>query len=351
MYDQFFLWTIVTFICKNLVEIIERFLSSFQSNRMNQSNGLSFDLRKYRYEPITFDHLRPLIDRIKIKLIELGFDTNCKLNDEFEKLMKSFKKVLEHADRKCCGQIRSNGCFSISKLLYRYICCFEAELFNTKSTRKLNGLVKDFEILCDLMIKIVEIICRMIDDTDLDDEQKRKEFENELLKYDEFHRSKIYSMISVTKNDSFDDTSNDKLTIDQDLNRNRIKNTSFINTSNGQQFNSSPLISPNLETIFESAYEAIHQPTTKHKEIIFRKYFMIFYDSGLIKLFKIYTSALLLLCTPFYKYPLLLFNSVFRSKTLVKILSYPTHSFPFELWNITELKVTKFKMKSKNFLI
>ena len=295
-----------------------------------------YDLSGFRYEPVTYEAFVLIFDRLKKRIIADGYEESPLLKN-MEDMMNHLRLVIEHADKSCCGQIRANGYFSMCRLIYKYLECLDNDLSMDRSSRSIRELIANFNLLTDLTSVMLNIIYQIMEDTNLEDEQKRLELDEELLKYPEFHRNlKMFRQVLVTKPRSDDNLVNNNsingnLTngnlgnhLNTSLNSNFSANNGSFGETAGGQFNSLPLFSPHLTTICDGVYEAIAQPNTDQKDIIYRDHFMCWLDSGLVSFFKFYTFIIPFLRVRLYKYPKLIFSSKFRSKTLNKIISYPT---------------------------
>ena len=285
-------------------------------------SGKVFNLSDFDYEPITYESCIRLLESIQKRLFEIGYDKSP-LFSNHKKIPDRLKRILDHADKSCCGQIRSNGYYSMGKLIFRYLECVNDEL-SPSNERNVRQVIQTFNIFSDLLLKLIGETNRVLKDTDLEDEQKEKELDKELLKYPEFQRHlKMYRRVEVTKQTSDDLASsgggNLFGTLSSLVNYN-VVNNSFSKTAEGQKFNSLPLFSPHLSTVCDSSYEIIAQANTKHKEIIYRKYFFFWIDKGLVPVLKNYATFLPFLRMHLYEYPMLFFNSKYRSESINRIL-------------------------------
>ena len=283
-----------------------------------------YDLSGFRYEPVTYEAFVLIFDRLKKRIIADGYEESPLLKN-MEDMMNHLRLVIEHADKSCCGQIRANGYFSMCRLIYKYLECLDNDLSMDRSSRSIRELIANFNLLTDLTSVMLNIIYQIMEDTNLEDEQKRLELDEELLKYPEFHRNlKFFRQIMVTKQSSDDNLINNN-SINGHINNNYQNDTivcknSFSTTAINQEFNSLPFITAKISTTCDGTYEAIVQPNTRHKEIVFREYFMCWLDTGLVKFFKIFTLSLVFLKNRIYRYPHLILSSRARAKNLNKIL-------------------------------
>ena len=359
-------------------------------NKKMVKKKAAFDATKFQYQPITYQPCAILYERIKARLAESGHE-KTPLYANCETLINDLPNLLETADKSCCGQIRSNGIFSYAKLIFRSFEVIDQQLHSGKSASNYNKDIESFSIITSLMVRLSELQVLIASKTNLEDPAVRKELDDELANnYPEFHRNlRMFRQVMVTKdpthatsmnggllrngsistlNSSFnidsvrepsvrsdstaslkDDTVSrnpvhnsimDTGSLNSSLINNNLLNNSFDNTDTGGQFNSLPLFSPSLQVIVENIDEAINQPNTPHKDIIYREYFMMWIDEQLRSFFRLYIFVLPFLRTRLYKYPHLLFSEKFRSKVLNNIMTFATVNFPFEFWNISDNKVS-----------
>lgn len=371
----------------HLDQSIRGYLNSL--NKKMVKKRAPFDATKFQYQPITYQPCAALFESIKAKLIETG-NEKTPLYANCEKVINELPNLLETADRSCCGHIRSNGIFSHAKLIFRMFEVLDKELHAVKSASKLRKDMESFNVISDLVVTLNDLQVLIARKTNLDDPAVRLELDDELTKnYPPFHRDlQMFRRVMVTKdptnvhhangglirngsistldgsfaihstpnasirsdstaslkddtinNNSIHDSIIDASSLDRSLINNNRLNESFENTATGEQFNSLPLFSPSLSVIVENINEAINQPNTPHKEIIYREYFMIWIDDQLRSFFRLYIFTLPFLRVRLYQYPHLLFGEKFRSTVLNKIMTFPTVNFPFEFWNISDNKV------------
>lgn len=368
----------------HLDQSIRGYLNSLNTKMVKKR--APFDATKFQYQPITYQPCAELYERIKAKLVETG-NEKTPLYVNCERVINDLPNLLETADRSCCGQIRSNGIFSHAKLVYRMFQVLDEELHAEKSDSKLRKDMESFNLISDLIVRLNDLQVLISQKTNLDDPEVQLELDDELTKnYPEFYRELLmFRRVPVIKDPtnvnpsnhvngglirngsistldrSFnihsspnasigsgstaslkDDTSiHDSIidTSDRSLINNNRLNDSFENTATGEQFNSLPLFSPSLSVIVENINEAINQPNTPHKEIIYREYFMVWIDEQLRSFFRLYIFTLPFLRVRLFRYPQLLFSEKFRSTVLNKIMTFPTVNFPFEFWNISDNRV------------
>ena len=321
------LYLILRFISIPLF-FIGRYMESFDFRKLfrntKSTKKSKFDAStQLKYEPIAYEQFALVCNRLKDRLIETG--NASQTVSSLEKIECMIKRVLNRADKSCCGHVKANGYFSLVKLVFRYLECFDSDLAANKRPRQ--ELLKNIDTFLDLIGAMLKVMSQLMEDTNLEDEQKRLELDEELLKYPEFHRNlKFFRQIMVTKQSSDDNLINNN-SINGHINNNINNNydtivckNSFSTTAINQEFNSLPLITAKISTTCDGTYEAIAQPNTRHKEIVFREYFMCWLDTGLVKFFKIFTLSLVFLKNRIYRYPHLILSSRARAKNLNKIL-------------------------------
>ena len=275
------------------------------------------DSNQFKYEPITYEQFALVSDRVKSKLIKTG--EASRTVSHLEKMDCMVKRILEQGDKRCCGQIKANGYFSFAKIIFRYLECFDRDLATNKQPS--SDLLEYIVTFLDEVDSMLKRLIQILEDTDLEDEQKRLELENELLRHPEFQRHlKVYRPVMVTKQTSDDDLINNN-SINDDINNNNINNrmnykNSFSTTAINQEFNSLPLISASYSTACDNIYKSIAQP---EREVFFRRYSACWLDAGLIKLSKIFYVILLMLRNRIYRYPRLMLSSRARSTSLREI--------------------------------
>lgn len=371
---------------------LDQNISGYLNNNLNKKmvkKKVAFDAAKFQYHPITYAPCALLYERIKARLIETG-NEKTPLFAHCETLISDLPNLLETADKSCCGQIRSNGIFSHAKLIFRSFERLDQELHSKTCAAKFSENIETFGVMASMLVRLSELQVLIASKTNLDDPTVREELDDELTNnYPKFHRNLLmfrdvmvtkdpthtnqdtvvfqngsistldgsFNIHSVrdasTRSDSIrsdstvslredlvnNNSAHDSIIDSSSLINNNLLNNSFDNTGTGEQFNSLPLFSPNLAVIVENINEAVNQPRTPHKDIIYRQYFMLWIDEQLRSFFRLYIFVLPFLRTRLYQYPHLLFSEKFRSKVLNKILTFPTVNFPFEFWNISDNKV------------
>ena len=174
--------------------------------------------------------------------------------------MNNLPTIYRQAERTCCTQIRSNGYFSYIKVVFKFLECIEQQLQSIKCIDKFKRDLNYFTKTSHLLNRLTEIQTKLANLTFLDDDNVRKNLDNELeSKYPQFHR---------------------ELLMFRDIKLNRKKQLNGLQLNNNLinddqlEFNSLPLFTPNLDFILESITEAIEQPNTKDKYVIYQDYFM-----------------------------------------------------------------------------
>lgn len=281
-----------------------------------------FDSSKFEYYPVTYTSCVSLYDRIRDKLVEKNYEDSL-LYKNCEYLITHLPNLFEIAEKSCCGQIRANGYFSICKQLFRFLECIEQELYSKKSDQKLK---EDIELLNEISILIAKMteICEIVrKETNLEDEVTEKRLTDELsMNYPEFHQKlQIFRRIKVKKG-STNSKSIDNSICDQLNNNISIYESSHNSfTIESKEFDSLPLFTPHLSTIFKVIYEGIYQIDTPNKYLMYQKHFMFWLEQDLRSFFRLYTFVLPFLRVRFYRYFQLIFSSDYRAKVLNHILT------------------------------
>jgi len=296
-------------------------VNSSESSNKYQDNLNELKLQDdFTYEPVTYEEFKEVYESLKEKFILINLDSDPLFN-QFIAFDSFVVKTLDLGEKSCCGQVKANGYYSFVSMIKSYFVCINNDL--DEALKK--GLPVDQEFydelinLIDIFVILTKIMEPLLNDLNLNDEYNVKKLNMQLIDYPEFHRNlKMFKRIPVTRYEATELT--------DDMNK-----TIKVST-----FDSLPLYSPHISISCDAAWEAIHQEKSKHKDIFFRKYLMCHLDVGLQRFFKIYASVLPFIKAHLYQYPLLVFDSKFRSKFLSNILSFPTINFPFEFWNISE---------------
>ena len=286
------------------------------------------DFSAFQYEPIAYESCFSLYESIRRKLIDFGYAGGDSVLVNLEKLNGHLERMLDRADAYCCGQIRANGFFSLSKLAFRLMERVDDELSFIENAENSAQTVQIIDSCFKLLLKM---------NASLDDEERMNEFEEELLKYPDYYRYlKMYRQNKVIKQTSDYDQSKRKLDLINNnsliSNRDSSKRTSsklpnnelinsFSNTMDGEEYDSLPLYSLHQTTSWEAIKESIVRSNTESRELIYHpNFFLCWLDDGLRSFFSFYSFVLPFFRVRLHSYPRLILSSKFRWKILSQIL-------------------------------